>query len=209
MVPGEVVGGELRRHAAPAAREARAENRQPAGRAPERAQQIRRQARQRQRQQHQRDRQVPAGFVCGARRRAQTRADHADDDRERRQVLAATRVLAEHAPPDVQEHQQTRRQRRLHHHQRRQQQRQHLQRPAEDRQARAHQPARPPQQAAHKRQAQVLLVRRVLRIERLQGDPYAVKGRGHHRRPDSQHQIDHVRQRSSHSRDSHRGCVRR
>jgi len=76
---------------------------------------------------------VPAGFAGGARRRAQAGADHAEHDRERRQVLAAPGVLAEQAPAEVQQHEQARRERRLDHDQRRQQQRHDLQRPAEDR----------------------------------------------------------------------------
>jgi len=171
MVVEEIVGGELRRDAAPAARQARAEHRHARDRVPERAQQVRHQAREGQREQHQRDRQVPGRFARGARGREHSRADHADDDRQRRHVLAAPGVLAEHPPAEVQQHEQTRRERRLHDHQRRQPQRQHLQRPAEDRQARAHQPAGALEQPSHQRQAQVLLVRRLLRIHRLQGDP--------------------------------------
>jgi hypothetical protein len=97
--------------------------------------------------------------------------DHAGDDRQRSQVLAAPRVLTEHPPADVQQHEQAHSERRLDDHQRRQQQGQHLQRPAEDRQARAHQPARALEQASDQRQAQVLLVRCLLGIHRLQGDP--------------------------------------
>jgi len=86
-------------------------------------------------------------------------------------MLAAPRVLAEHPPADVQQHEQASRQRRLDHYERRQQQRQHLQRPAEDRQTRAHQPAGSLQQPSDQRHAQVLLVRRLPRLHRLQGDP--------------------------------------
>jgi len=167
----DVVGGELRRHAAPAAREARADHRHVGERVPERPQQVGQQAREREREEHQRDRQTTARFAGGARRRAQPGADHADHDRERRQMLAAPRVLAEHPPGGVQQHEQPRGERRLDHHQGRQQQRHDLQRPAEDRQARAHQPARTLEQAADQRHAQVLVVRRLLGVHRLQRDP--------------------------------------
>ena len=80
-------------------------------------------------------------------------------------------ALAEHPLADDHQHQQARRQRRLHDDQRREQQRQHLQRPAEHRQARADQPARTPDQAPRQRQAQVLLVGRLLGVHRLQRDP--------------------------------------
>ena len=86
-------------------------------------------------------------------------------------MLAAPRVLAEDPPAEVQQHQQTGGERRLDDHQRRQQQRHDLQRPAEDRQARAHQPAGAFEQAPNQRQAQVLLVGRLLGVDRLQGDP--------------------------------------
>ena len=59
-----------------------------------------------------------------------------------RDVLVAPGVLAQHPLAQEHQHEQAGRERRLHHHQRRQQQRQHLQRPAEDRQPRAEQPAR-------------------------------------------------------------------
>ena len=80
-------------------------------------------------------------------------------------------VLAEHPLPDEQQHEQARGERRLHDDQRREQQRDHLQRPAEDRQARAEHPARALEQAPDQRQAQVLLVGRLLGVHRLQRDP--------------------------------------
>jgi len=86
-------------------------------------------------------------------------------------MLGASRMLAEHALTEEQQHEQTRRECRLDHHQRRQQQRQDLQRPTEDRQPRAQQPAGAFQQPAYERHAQVLLGRRFLGVQRLQGDP--------------------------------------
>ena len=69
------------------------------------------------------------------------------------------------------EHEQAGRKRRLHHDQRREQQRDQLQRPAEDRQPRAEQPACAAQQAPGEREAQMLAVRRLLGVHRLQRDP--------------------------------------
>ncbi len=86
-------------------------------------------------------------------------------------MLGAAAVLAEHPLAEEQQHEQPRRERRLHHHERRQQQRQDLQRPAEDRQAGAHHPARTFEQPPHEGYAQVLLVGRLPGVHRLQGDP--------------------------------------
>jgi len=137
----------------------------------QRAQQIRQQARDREADEHERDRQLLSRLADAARRREQPRADHAEDDRKRRQVLGAARVLAEHPLAEQQQHEQARRERRLHNHQRRQQQRHHLQRPAKDRQARAEHPAGAFEQPAHERHPQVLLGRRFAGVHRLQGDP--------------------------------------
>jgi hypothetical protein len=138
---------------------------------PERAQQIRKQAREREADEHERDRQALAGLADAARRREQARPDHADDDREHRQTLGSSGVLAEHPLAEEQQHEQPRRERRLHDDQRRQQQRENLQRPAENRQARAEHPAGAPEQPPHERHPQVLLPRRLSRIQCLQGDP--------------------------------------
>lgn len=105
------------------------------------------------------------------RRGTQASADHADDDRGDRDVLVTPGVLAEHPLPKEQQHDQACRERWLHHHQRGEQQRQHLQRPAEDRQARAEHPAPAPDQSPHQRQAQMLFGGRLLGVHRLQGDP--------------------------------------
>jgi hypothetical protein len=138
---------------------------------PERAQQIGEQARERETDEHERDRQPLARWAHATRGREQARADHAEDDRERRQMLSSSGVLAEHPLAEEQQHEQPRRERRLHHDQRRQQQRHDLQRPAEDRQARAEQPAGASQQPPDERHAQVLLARRLPRVHRLQRDP--------------------------------------
>ncbi len=106
-----------------------------------------------------------------ARWSGQPRADHAGHDRRHRHVLRAAGVLVEHALCKEHQHQQARGERRLHDDQRREQQRDDLQRPAEDRQARSEQPARAAHQAPGERQAQVLIVRRLLGVHRLQGDP--------------------------------------
>lgn len=133
MSGGEVVGGELGRDAAPAECQTCAEHRHRRRRATDCAQQVGQQAGQAETEQHESDRQPLGGVPGGARWRAQTGADHADDDRGDRDVLVASGVLAEHPLPEEQQHDQARRQRRLNHHQRGEQQREHLQWPAEDR----------------------------------------------------------------------------
>ena len=80
-------------------------------------------------------------------------------------------MLAEHALAEEQQHEQTGGERWLDHDQRRKQQGDHLQRPAEDRQPGADQPAAAPEQPLYERQAQMLIVGRLARIHRLQGDP--------------------------------------
>ena len=98
-------------------------------------------------------------------------AGHAGEDRDDAQVLVAARGLAQHALPGEHQHQQPHGQRGLHDDQRGKQQRHDLKRPAQDREPRAEQPAPAAHQAAREREAQVLLVRRLARVERLQGDP--------------------------------------
>jgi hypothetical protein len=110
-------------------------------------------------------------------------------------MLVAPRVLAEHALAQREQHEQPGRERGLHDDQRREQQREDLQRPAEHREGGPRQPARAPQQPGDERRAQVHIARRLLRVHRLEGDPYAVQARRSHRRRDSQHEIDHVRPR--------------
>jgi len=171
MVRGEVIGGELGRDRAPTVGKASADHRDRREGASERAQQVRQQAREREADEHQRDCQMLAPLAGAARWREHGRADHADDDRERREVLVAPGALAQHALPEQQQHQQPGGECRLHHHQRGQQQRHHLQRPAEHRQPGAEQPAGPSQQPTHQRQAQMLLRRRLPRVQCLQGDP--------------------------------------
>jgi hypothetical protein len=80
-------------------------------------------------------------------------------------------VLAEHPLTDEHQHEQARGERGLHHDQRREQQRDHLQRPTEDRQARAEHPAPTLDQAPDQRQAQVVAVRRLLGVHCLERDP--------------------------------------
>jgi hypothetical protein len=120
---------------------------------------------------HDRDRQILRAVTGVAWRRRQARADDADDDRRHRQVLRAPGVLVQHALREEHQHEQARRERRLHDDQRRQQQRDELQRPADYRQAGSQQPAPAAHQAPGERQAQVLLMGRLLGVHRLQGDP--------------------------------------
>jgi hypothetical protein len=104
-------------------------------------------------------------------RSRQAGSHHPHDDRRHRQVLGAPGVLVQHPLREEHQHEQPGGERRLHDHQRREQQRDDLQRPAENRQARSEQPARATRQAPCERQAQVLIVGRLLRVHRLQGDP--------------------------------------
>ncbi len=171
MVAGEVVGHELRRYAAEGVRQPGAEHRHIGARAPDCAQQIRQQRAEAEADEHQHDHRLAGCFVGRAWRRAQRDADHAKHDCQRRQVLAATGVLAEHALAKEQQHQQAGGQRGLDEDQRSQQQREYLQRPTEDRQARSQQPPRAGDQPPDERQAQVLLVRGLLGVHRLQGYP--------------------------------------
>jgi len=135
------------------------------------AQQVGEQARHGQDEEHERDRQVPGGVACAARRRAQARADHADHDRRHRNVLMPARVLAEHPLSQEHEHEQAGGERGLHHDQRCEQQRDHLQRPAKDRQAGAEHPASTLDQPPDQRQAQVIVAGGLLGVHRLQSDP--------------------------------------
>jgi hypothetical protein len=167
----EIVRGKLRRDAAPAEREAGADNRHRGGRAAQRPQQVGQQAGGGEHEQHDQDRQALGGVTGAARWRAQPRPDHADHDRRHRGVLVYARVLAEHPLPDEHQHEQARGERGLHDDQWREQQRDHLQRPAEDRQARAEHPASALDQPPDQRQAQMLLAGRLLGVHRLQRDP--------------------------------------
>jgi hypothetical protein len=80
-------------------------------------------------------------------------------------------VLAEHALGDEHQHEQAGGERRLNDDERSQQQREHLQRPAEDRQTGAEQPTCTPHEPPGEREAQMLIVRRLLGVHRLKGDP--------------------------------------
>lgn len=80
-------------------------------------------------------------------------------------------MLAEHALRDEHQHEQADGKRRLYDHERSQQQGEDLQRPAEDRQPCAGQPAGAPEQAPDERYAQVLLVGRLPGVQRLECDP--------------------------------------
>ncbi len=138
---------------------------------PERSQQVRQQAREAEADEHERDQEL-LGVVGGvAGRRAQRRPDHADHDRADGNVLVAAGPLAEHVLADQQQGQQAARESRLDDDEGSEQQRHHLQRPAEDRQARAEQPARALYEAPEEGQPQMLLLGRLSGVHRLQGDP--------------------------------------
>jgi hypothetical protein len=163
---GQVVRGELRGNPAPAEGQAGADHRDDGVGAPEGAQHVRQQAGDAKTDEHQRDREL-LGVRGAPRRRGQTSADHAHDDREHRDVLVASGVLAQHPLGQEHQDQQAGRERRLHDNQGGQHEGDDLQREAEDREPRAEQPARAPDQAPGEREAQMLLVRRLLRVHRL------------------------------------------
>lgn len=171
MAVGQIVGGELRRHPAPADREAGAEHRQLRAGVSDRAHDVGSEASQSQADQHERDRQLLGGVGGAERRREQRCADDTDHDRAHRHVLVASGVLAEHPLGKEQQHEQTSCERGLNDGEWREQQRDHLQRPAEERQPGAEQPTRSSDETPRERQTQVLLVRRLLGVRRLQRDP--------------------------------------
>lgn len=104
-------------------------------------------------------------------RRAEGGAHDAQHDRRDGDVLAPPAVLVQQPLPEQQQHEQPGRERRLHDDQRGEQQREHLQRPAHDRQARAGQPADPGQQVARQGHPEVLAMGGALGVHRLEGDP--------------------------------------
>jgi len=137
----------------------------------QRTQQIGQERRQAQPDEHDRDRQVLRAMSRRAWRGRQARPDHADHDRPHRQVLVPPGVLVQHPLAEEHQHEQARGECRLDDYERCQQQRDQLQRPAEDRQAGAQQPAPASRQAPREREAQVLAAGRLLGVHRLQGDP--------------------------------------
>jgi hypothetical protein len=166
----DVVGGELGGDPAPGEREPGADHRDRWRRTAGDADQVGADGHRAQRDQHERDRLV-AGVGGGVRGCGKRRAEHPEHDRCDRDVLAAARVLVQQPPAEPQQHDQPGRERRLHDHQRHQQQRRQLQRPAEDRNAGAGQPASAPEQVAGQPEAQVLGVRDALGVHSLQPHP--------------------------------------
>jgi len=136
-----------------------------------RSQQVGKQARRAERNEHDDEREL-VGCVRGAARGSrEPDARHSDEDRNDAQVLIAARRLSQHALAGEHQHEQAHGQRRLHHDQRREQQRHDLKRPPQDREPGAEQPAPTPHQPPRERKAQVVLVRCLARVERLQSDP--------------------------------------
>jgi len=167
---GEVVGEQLRRHAAPGKAKSRRDHRQRGRGTAHAVDDVGRDCQEAEPDEHERDGQV-VGVGTRARGRAQRRAGHAEHDRAHRNVLAPAGVLAQHALAEEQQHEQAHGHRRLDHDERCQQQRHHLQWPTEQRQSRAGQPARSPEQAERKRRVQVLGMGGALGVHRLQRDP--------------------------------------
>jgi hypothetical protein len=170
-VAGEIIGGELRRHAAPAECQSGPDHRHLRARVSEQAQKVGHEAGQAEAEEHERDRQLLGGVGGRARRCEHAGADHSHDDRAHRGVLVAPGVLAQHPLGDEHQHEQAGCEGGLNDDERGQQERHDLQRPAEDRHPGAEQPARPPHEPPRERQAQMLVVWRLLGVHRLQGDP--------------------------------------
>lgn len=101
-----------------------------------------------------------------------------DRDRGDARELAAADRLVEHPRPDREQDDQARRQRRLDERQRDQKQGADLGDPSEKGEQGPDDPARPPDEAAQQREAQVVLVRGLTGLERLHPDGGRVQHRG-------------------------------
>ncbi len=95
-------------------------------------------------------------------------------------------MLAQHACAQDEQDQQPHGQGGLDHHQRGQKQGRHLKRPARDRHPGAGEPPPAAHELAHQRQAQAVGDRNLARVERLEGDPYAVQAGGDDRRTEAE-----------------------
>lgn len=167
VMGGEIIRGQLRRHPAPAKGQSGPDHRDLRPGVAKHPQQIGDQARDTEAHQHERDRELLRGVGGAARRCEDPRPDHPDHDGAHRVVLISACMLTQHPLGEEHQHKQARRQGRLDHHEGRQQQGDDLQRPAEDRQARPQQPAGTSDQPPDERQAQMLLVGRLLGVHRL------------------------------------------
>lgn len=166
----QAVSRELGRHSAPGEAQSGADHRQHGGRLAHEAYQVRQQRQCPQSDEHERDGLV-AGLRFAAFGRPQRSADDTDHDRRDGDPLAPARLLAEHALAKEQQHEQSGGKGWLHHHQRCEQQRDHLKRPAEDRQPRSEQPARAHHEIAREAQAQVNVMGCALGVDCLQRHP--------------------------------------
>ena len=106
-----------------------------------------------------------------ARRRREPEPDHADDDREHRDVVASPGPLAEHPLGEEHEHEQPRREGRLDDDERGEQQGDDLEREAEDREPRAGEPAGPLHELAGQAHAQMVSLVHLAGVEGLQRNP--------------------------------------
>jgi hypothetical protein len=100
-----------------------------------------------------------------------------DDHRGHAEDLPPPDVLSEHAGADAEQHHEAHRERRLDQRQRDEHERADLGRPATQSERRPQQPARPLDQADEQRDAEVLLLRRVPRLQRLQTDRRGIEDR--------------------------------
>lgn len=134
-----------------------------------------------------------ADVARAAIRREQRDAGDADHDRAHREMLAPAGALAEHPLPDCHQHKQPSGKRGLHDDERGEFQRDHLERPAKDREEGAEQPAPASQQPRGEREPQVRVRGGLLRVECLKCDPYAVEDGGADRCEQPKDEIDHAR----------------
>lgn len=175
------IGDELRREAAPRERRAGRQGGGDAADAAPCAQRVRREGHSAQARQG--GGQRPAADVVRGRRRRNggQEADPGDDRRDGEHVAGADALVQRPRPEDEQEH-QAKGQRGLHDGERREQQCGGLQRPAEEPESRAGQPARATQQAPHERRAQGVRGRHHTRLDRLQRHAEVVQRGGCARR---------------------------
>jgi hypothetical protein len=168
--PMQSVGGKLGRQAAPGQRRAGAEGHQPA--VP--AQHEGDDPQQSHPPEHTRDRE-PAAVPMRRIRRDDGEQRYAGQDAENREGFARADGLVEVARPDQQQQDQPEREGRLHDGERGEQQRRRLQRPAEEVQPGAEQPAAAADQAQQQRRAHPVVRRRLAGVQRLEGEPDVVQ----------------------------------
>jgi hypothetical protein len=184
------IGDELRREPAPRERGAGREGGRDAPHAATPAQRVGRQRQCGQRSEGARER--PAADVLGGRlRRGDGQQGHAADDRPDGHHVARADTLVERPGAQHQQQHEAEGERRLHDGERREQQRGGLQRPADDTERGAGQPAWPARQVPDQRRPQPVRRRHHPRFERLQRDAEVVHHGGRTRGRDAEDDRGH------------------